>query len=434
MIKIYTSSISSRLEYVCSHLFQTLLGIDFKLYSHTDSESTEYDICYSKEKLGNGLHIVPTQLLFESDIRRQEITFGDWEGFTTLFVSKGEIPFDLFAASFFLLSRYEEYCSTEKDQHGRFLAEKSIAYQKKFLNLPLIDIWANKLKKQLLERNPELKFQSPSFQIIPTIDVDNVYAYRYHGILQTLYCCARDLIKGEKKKALERLKCVLRIQPDPYYNLEEVVEWHKENGFTPYLFFHCGGFGKHDKRTLLPSREYKQMRKKLSQNSHIGIHPSYAAAQNSLRFKWELWKINHRNPAFSKERNCRYHYLRFFLPDGYRKLIELGIKTDWSMCYSNDPGFRASTSFPFNFFDLTTNQTTNLLLYPTAVMDKTLKSNLHLSLKESEEYILKMAQEVKAVNGVFITLFHNQHLTNGLGWEGWKEGYKNILKRLKEYL
>ena len=104
------------------------------------------------------------------------------------------------------------------------------------------------------------------------------------------------------------------------------------------------------------------------------------------------------------------------------------------MCYSNDPGFRASTSFPFNFFDLTTNQTTNLLLYPTAVMDKTLKSNLHLSLKESEEYILKMAQEVKAVNGVFITLFHDQHLTNGLGWEGWKEGYKNILKRLKEYL
>ena len=121
------------MEYVCSHLFQTLLGIDFKLYSHTDSESTEYDICYSKEKLGNGLHIVPTQLLFESNIRRQEITFGDWEGFTTLFVSKGEIPFDLFAASFFLLSRYEEYYSTEKDQHGRFLAEKSIAYQKKFL-------------------------------------------------------------------------------------------------------------------------------------------------------------------------------------------------------------------------------------------------------------------------------------------------------------
>ena len=52
----------------------------------------------------------------------------------------------------------------------------------------------------------------------------------------------------------------------------------------------------------------------------------------------------------------------------------------------------------------------------------------------SEEYILKMAQEVKAVNGVFITLFHNQHLTNGFGWEGWKEGYKNILKRLIEYL
>ena len=105
MIKIYTPSISSRLEYVCTHLFRTILGIDFKLYTQADSQLQEYDICYSKERLGNGLHIVPTPLLFESDIRRQEITFGDWEGFTTLFVSGGEIPFDLFAASFFLLSR-----------------------------------------------------------------------------------------------------------------------------------------------------------------------------------------------------------------------------------------------------------------------------------------------------------------------------------------
>ena len=67
-------------------------------------------------------------------------------------------------------------------------------------------------------------------------------------------------------------------------------------------------------------------------------------------------------------------------------------------------------------------------------MDKTLKSNLHLSITESEEYIVKMAQNVKAVNGTFITLFHNQHFTDNLGWEGWKVGYKNILKRVRATL
>ena len=65
-------------------------------------------------------------------------------------------------------------------------------------------------------------------------------------------------------------------------------------------------------------------------------------------------------------------------------------------------------------------------------MDKTLKSNLHLSVKESEEYILRMAEEVKSVNGTFITLFHNQHFTNDLGWDEWKEGYKKLLKSFRE--
>lgn len=434
MLKIYSSKQSNRLEYVCKHLFQTILGIEYQIGSQPESPTSQYDIYYTEENIGKGLHIVPHTLLFESDLKNQTISVGNWEGLTTLFVNHGEIPFDLFAATFFLLSRYEEYCISEKDQHGRFLAEKSIAYQEKFLSLPLIDFWANKLKEKLLEHNPNLTFRTPHYRFIPTIDVDNVYAYRYHGVLQTVYCCLRDFCKGDKEKAYKRIKTVLRLEPDPYFNLEEVVKWHTDAGVTPYLFFHCGGFGKYDKRTLLPSLEYKRLRRDLAKKCHIGIHPSYAAAQNGLRFKWELWKIKNGNPIFSTENNCRYHYLRFSLPDGYKQLIQLGIKTDWSMCYSNDPGFRASTSFPFYFFDLTTNQSTDLLLYPTAVMDKTLKSNLHLSITESEEYIVKMAQNVKAVNGTFITLFHNQHFTDNLGWEGWKVGYKNILKRVRATL
>lgn len=434
MLKIYSPDRSPRLEYVCKHLFQTVLGIDFRIDNQLDEKSIPYDIYYCEKQEGRGLHIHPHSLLFESDIRKQNVTTGEWEGLTTLFTNKGEIPFDIFSATFFLLSRYEEYTCDKKDQHGRFLAENSIAYKNNFLTHPLIDLWAQKLKEIILSNNPGLKFQSPCFQIIPTIDVDNVYAYRYHGILQTIYCSVRDVIKSEKKKALDRIRCVLRMQPDPYYNLEEVVDWHINNGFTPYLFFHCGGFGKFDKRTLLPSLEYKKLRGKLSQKCQIGIHPSYQAAESLPRFKWEIWKMSQGNPQFSATPNCRYHYLRFFLPEGYRKLISSGIKTDWSLCYSNDPGFRASTSFPFQFFDLTTNQESSLLLYPTAVMDKTLKSNLQLSIEESEKYILKMAEEVKRVNGTFITLFHNQHLTNGFGWDGWKEGYQHLLKKLQETL
>lgn len=431
MITIYSPKKSTRLEYACKHLFHTILGSEFQIITERESSSL-YDICYAQEYGGNGIHIIPHPLLFETEIKEQKVSAGMWDKLPTIFVSNGEIPFDLFSATFYLLSRYEEHCDSEKDQHGRFIAQNSIAYKKDFLTHPMIDHWANKLKNLLLKKNPNLTFQAPQFQIIPTIDVDNVYAYRYHGLLQTTYCCLRDWFKGEKRKALVRLQSVLRLKSDPYYNLDEVVKWHKEEGFTPYLFFHCGGFGKYDKRTLFPSLEYKRQRQTLGEICHIGIHPSYAASKNNIRFKWELWKMRHGNEVFKNTPICRYHYLRFSLPEGYLNLLKLGIASDWSLCYSNDPGFRASTSFPFHYFDLTTNQITQLLLYPTAVMDKTLKSNLHLSVKESEEYILRMAEEVKSVNGTFITLFHNQHFTDDLGWDGWKEGYKKLLKAFRE--
>ena len=43
------------------------------------------------------------------------------------------IPFDVFSATFFLVSRYEEYLPHVKDDYGRFLATESLAFKEDFL-------------------------------------------------------------------------------------------------------------------------------------------------------------------------------------------------------------------------------------------------------------------------------------------------------------
>ena len=60
--------------------------------------------------------------------------------------------FDIFAASFYLLSRYEEFLPHVKDDYGRFLATESIAFKHDFLKQPVVDIWAYKLKSVLEEK------------------------------------------------------------------------------------------------------------------------------------------------------------------------------------------------------------------------------------------------------------------------------------------
>ncbi len=49
------------------------------------------------------------------------------------FETSGDFPFDIFAASFYLLSRYEEYLPHEKDMYGRYAHTNSLAFREHFL-------------------------------------------------------------------------------------------------------------------------------------------------------------------------------------------------------------------------------------------------------------------------------------------------------------
>lgn len=425
MITLYTEKESNRLVYTCQHIFTHVLGHDFRI---TSDPSEKADIRYASEKSDETITIVPNGLLFEKGIRKQKVEATQWEELAAIFPTSGDIPFDIFSATFFLLSRYEEYTAERCDQHGRFLAEDSVAYQQKFLQEPIIDQWAIKLSNLLRGiGSPE---HPKEFVYIPTIDVDNVFAFRNHGVLQTLYCLIRDKIKGKDKLFQLRKEVTLRKKEDPYFNLQAVADMHLELRHQPMMFYHCGTYGKRDKRTLLPSLRYKRIRQKLESQVISGLHPSYNASAQWWRFKMENNALK-RCLGKNNTKHCRFHYLRFSIPTTYEKLITEGFQTDWSLCYSNDPGFRASTSFPFNFYNLERDEERPLLLYPTAVMDKSLRNNLNLSLAESERYILHLGEKVKAVNGNFITLFHNEHLTDEMEWIGWKDLYQRIILSMR---
>lgn len=122
----------------------------------------------------------------------------------------------------------------------------------------------------------------------------------------------------------------------------------------------------------------------------------------------------------------RQHYLKLRVPQTYQNLIKSGISSDFTMGFASESGFRAGTCTPFPFFDLTQNIQTELMIHPFQIMDVTLKNQLHFNSEEAWEAVSGLMEEVKQVNGTFISLWHNESLRNSGQWAGWKNVFEQL--------
>ena len=191
MLLIYTHKKTNRIKYIFKLFMAQILGLD---YSITDSveEYEAYEgpkFAYAHHKMKSGLFFSCLDLLFERGIEGQEITTLDFEGhpaFFQIYNKDSLLPFDIFAASFYLVTRYEEYLPYVKDEHGRFQARDSLAFQQGFLEKPIVNIWAQHLGKILTTHFPGLKLKERNFKFIPTIDINAAYAIRSKGLIRSV--------------------------------------------------------------------------------------------------------------------------------------------------------------------------------------------------------------------------------------------------------
>jgi len=122
--------------------------------------------------------------------------------------------------------------------------------------------------------------------------------------------------------------------------------------------------------------------------------------------------------------------LRLNLPDTYRNLILNDINEDYTMGYSEEAGFRASICTPYYFYDLDTESATKLKIVPFTVMEASFQYYQHLGTKETIQQITKMINAVKKVNGTFVSVWHNESLSEKGIWVGWKKVYESMLQEV----
>ena len=424
---IYTDSKSERLNFVCEFIFNTVLKVNYNL-TDVISEfeaSTNFKINYSKKNIDSVFKIKPHSLLFETNITEQKpIPFFKNELIYFYENITGDLNFDIFSSVFYLISRVEEWQSFQADEHQRFEANNSILAKHNFNLKPVVELWIETLKIQIKKKYSSIIFPKKKFKIISTIDVDNLFAFKNKGFVRTMGAIGKDIVKLNFKNLTSRINVLMGKQPDPFDIYESISEFCLQKNI-PLIYFFLFKTGTKYDRTVNPTSTAftKIFKTVLNKHAIIGLHPSYNSSVNQNILEKET--LNFSKSITKKVIISRQHYLRFNIRTTPNQLLKNGIIADFTMGFASQIGFRAGTSQPFYYYDFSVEKKSELLFVPFCAMDGAYFVYNKITPREALDSLMKMAKEVKKVNGLFISVFHERTFYNDL-YNGFGDVYKTL--------
>jgi len=432
-------------QYVFDVLLKDFLGLDFIVKFH---ESDNYKIVFDDDKtvifndaFFSGFHESDGYLYKENLPERVSYSKNQFapEKDTVIIFGNESIEVqnesiyignDIFGASFFMLTRWEEYVVKERDAHNRFPDELSLSQRLNFHQRPVVDEYSTMLVNIFRNFNINVNTQG-EYRLLFTHDVDEIL--RFSSFYRFLRALAGDLIYRKSLPVFlntvkDYLKIVGNLRKDPYDKFDYLMDLSERHNIYSYFFFIPGKSGEADFRYDISSEKVQKIIKYISERGHYtGIHGSYRSYDNLDYFRQERRRLKDILPAVNINRQ---HYLRFAIPDTWQLLENAGIKSDTTIGFSNDWGFRAGTSHRFPVFNILTREKLNLTEYPLVAMDTALKlrySNLGSMFREVEKaYAL-----VKKYKGAFVLLWHNNNIEHP-DWKGSADYLEKILRNISK--
>jgi hypothetical protein len=426
---LYSPHITSRLRYIVDFCSSELFDEPIRLTSDKGL-FLAFDgprINYSAWQVENVFTIVPTGLLFETRVVPQTITCIELNGRKVFFTTGGDFPFDIFSAAFYLLSRYEEYLPHEKDGYGRYAHTQSLACREGFLDVPLVNYWLQDLRAALVRYYPDISFRYQAFKFIPTYDIDSAFSFLHKEWWRNLGGALRSMARGRWGVLRQRIEVLRGKRQDPFDAYEWLDSLHLYCRLRPYYFFlvaaRCKGV---DRNLPLSSAGFQELIQYHAAGYRLGIHPSWQSGDDEklLREEIEWLEVIGGQPI----NRSRQHFIRFTLPDTYRRLLRHRINRDFSMGYGTINGFRASVASSFYWYDLEKEEATELRVFPFCFMDSNSYYKQKYTAAQAMTELLHYYRHTRKVNGLMITIWHNNFLGTDPDFAGWREVYEIFLK------
>jgi hypothetical protein len=336
---------------------------------------------------------------------------------------------DIFAGSFFMLSRWEEYLGKVRDDHDRFPATASVAFRQSFLDRPIVDEYAVILAEWLKALFP--RWESPSRKLSIELSHDIDLVQQFETTLAGLRS-AMDftVVKRQPWAAVQTLAQIVGLRKDPYTSgIFHLASLSRKYNFPSVFNFMAGARSQWDEGYNLSDPLVTTIIQKLSAAGfEIGFHPSYRTMDDPLLLARE--KENFDAVVGPGKHGARQHYLRFRVPTSWRNLEQLGFAYDSTLGYADHEGFRAGTCRRFRPFDVQLDRALEMWELPLIVMDATLNRYRGLTPQQGKEKILELAKRSMSVGGTLTILWHNSSFN--YSWKPWGQMYPEALKHLSD--
>ena len=379
MLLVYTHKITPRIRYIFKHVFENMLMINFNLTSKVEIfvAHSGPKLSYSKKSLGDELFIKSHLLLFEQGVTPQKLKLDFWDDLPIFFKTNADsdFPFDIFAASFFLLSRYEECMPYLKTDKGHFDPSQSVSSEFDFLELPIVDLWVSKFQKKLSSTFNEIDKKNsgkPSKKIF--LEVPLAFRYSNRSFLENLEDFFSSIWKLNFKQLIIQISVLIRIKNDPYDTFDLWKEWFKKSSIKPQVFFLFSHSSSYQVTTSIFNLRFRKIIKKTGDFFSLGLLASVKAQIDSkkqmIREKNDFQKLTNRT-IFDVRLNNGIVDLR----KDYEMLSENEFRNDYSMGYLDQAGFRAGTATPFYFYDVSREFQISLKLIPIFATENSLKKS-----------------------------------------------------------
>lgn len=334
------------------------------------------------------------------------------------------LPFDVFGAIFFQLSRYEEVVQSIEDTHGRFPYSSSLAYRCELIDRPLIDEYIFIIRRAITHLWPdlELKFEEPCITV--SCDVDVPYTPQVSSLKGTLKLMAGDIIK--RRSILRALQSGLNwafskmsiYQFDSCDSFDFIMRENEKRGNRVVFYFISedsidGMNGQYQ----IGEKRIRRLMRQIHKRGHvIGIHGGYGTYQDQEQFARELENLKNVLAEESIDQPhipSRQHYLRWDAKTTPSIHAKSNILCDSSLSYAEHAGFRAGTSHAFPLYDLIERRKLEVEEQPLIVMEASVIENSYMGLGESEaaaRYMKALKETCFRFGGTYTLLWHNDAL------------------------
>ena len=339
-----------------------------------------------------------------------------------------KLDYDILGLTYWMLARCEEVHPPDEllDNHGRFPATSSHAFQHGYLERPIVDEWLAVLRQLVQRLWPRLQLQHHKFRTVVSHDVDAPSAYGFGRKRTVLRGMAARLLKQHDLAGalmVPRIRLASRCQlhpADPFNTFEWLMDQSEAAGIRSAFYFICGRTDQRLDAQYEP--EYPAIRalmRRIHQRGHeIGLHPSYNTCHNPSAIASEaarLQRIATEEGIQQPEWGGRMHYLRWQWPTTALGWEQARFKYDSTLGYADRPGFRCGTCHAYPMFDPVAQRSMSLIQRPLIAMECSLISPIYLGLGYGSECLAlfqRLKQLCQAVSGQFTVLWHNSHLSN----------------------